>query len=244
MALSTLIQALAIFLLAAPTAEAHSCPRQSIPPVLDIIPSTPSTGPSTANFISSSTGLDGPQISSLNSTSWDWWYFDAVSPDLKTALTIVFYTALTTGFFFLPPSEPVTIVSFDCTFANGTAFHAVLEASEAVITTLGDGSSAPFEGTGASWAGAPDMSTYRIAIDSPRNGIVGTFELTSVAPPHYPCGAAEAGQNMMVGPRIGWSNAVPDAVGVVDFRVDGSEFSWTGVAYHDKVFFYPHLFVF
>jgi hypothetical protein len=209
--------------------------KQSVSPTFKIIPSTATAGPSTARFVSG-TEFDGPQVSPINSTSWDWWYFDAVSPDLKTALSIVFYNALPSGFPFLAPSDTVTIATLDCIFENGTQFYAVLEASEAIITTVGDGSSGCFEGTGASWIGAPDMTTYRVEINSPKNGIVGTFELRSLAPAHYPCGTAEAGQSMMVGPNIGWSNAVPDAVGTVDFKIAGSDFAWTGVGYHDKVF--------
>jgi hypothetical protein len=40
---------------------------------------------------------------------------------------------------------------------------------------------------------------------------------------------------MMVAPNIGWSNAIPDAVGDVDFHVNGEKYSFQGVAYHDHV---------
>lgn len=39
----------------------------------------------------------------------------------------------------------------------------------------------------------------------------------------------------MVGPNIGWSNAVPDATANVAFSISGSTLSFTGVGYHDKV---------
>ena len=39
----------------------------------------------------------------------------------------------------------------------------------------------------------------------------------------------------MVGPNIGWSNAIPDAVGEVNFSIDGSTLIFSGAAYHDKV---------
>jgi hypothetical protein len=202
------------------------------------IPDQPANGSTTINTISSSNGLDGPQISAVNATTWDWWYFDAVSPDLKTGVTIVFYTALSGGFPFLPPTLPVTLVSFVCTFPNGTSFSATIEASEATIVTVDNGSSGTFVGTGAGWVGREDLSEYTVAINSPENGLVGTFTLNSLAPAHYPCGKAQAGQNMLVGPHIGWSNAIPDAVGVVDFEILGSKYVWEGVAYHDKVLLY------
>lgn len=120
-------------------------------------------------------------------------------------------------------------------FANGTNGTVVLPANGATVTTVGQGSSGIFNGTGWSWAGSPDLSYYKITLDSPESGLVGSFILKSEAAAHYPCGPAEAGQNMEVAPTIGWSNAVPDAVGDVDIEVLGSELKFTGVAYHDKV---------
>jgi len=79
------------------------------------------------------------------------------------------------------------------------------------------------------------MGEYNILIDSPKQGIKGTFGLESRAPAHYPCGPAEDAVNMIVGPSIGWSNAVPDADGLAGFVLGGAEFTWEGIAYHDKV---------
>jgi hypothetical protein len=42
---------------------------------------------------------------------------------------------------------------------------------------------------------------------------------------------------MMVAPNIGWSNAIPDAVGDVDFHVNGEKYAFQGNAYHDHVRF-------
>ena len=40
---------------------------------------------------------------------------------------------------------------------------------------------------------------------------------------------------MEVVPHLGWANAVPDAFADVDFIIQGSPLSFTGVGYHDKV---------
>ena len=202
---------------------------------IDIFPSSAATGPSIAKFVSSEYGLDGPQLSSVNSSVFDWWYFDVVSTDLKSSLVVIFYTALPSAFPLLSPSDDVTLVGLRFGFPNGTVAKVNINASEAVVTTVEDGSSGCFEGTGASWTGAPDLSSYLVTIDSPANGIVGTFFLESVAPAHYPCGPVGPGQNMMVGPNIGWSNAMPDANGVVNLTVGGSQLAFSGVAYHDQV---------
>jgi hypothetical protein len=57
---------------------------------------------------------------------------------------------------------------------------------------------------------------------------------TQVAPPHYPCGPAEACSNQIVSPNVGWANAVPDADASVNLIVNGTEISYQGIGYHDK----------
>jgi hypothetical protein len=193
------------------------------------------TGDITANF-KSDCSLDGPQLSAVNSSSWDWWYFDAVSIDAKSNVVIIFYTASSSGFPFLPPSPNVTLFELHSLLPNGTLFNVFIPAEEAVITTVGEGSSGNFKGTNASWTGTGDLKHYKIVVNSPANGVVGTFNLRSLAPGHYPCGPARSGENMMVAPEIGWANAVPDAVADVDFTLAGTKVAFRGVGYHDKVF--------
>jgi hypothetical protein len=205
-----------------------------------VISSTAIEGDITAHFTSSYYGLDAPQLSAVNSTSFDWWYFDAVSTDLKSSLVIVFYTALVSAFPFLPVSTDVTTVGIYVGFPNGTTSSTYLNAEDAIVKPSQQGSSGVYQGTGASWTGTGDDSEYIVTIDSSATGICGTFTLKSTAPAHYPCGPVEPGQNLQVGPNIGWSNAVPDAVGVVDFTFGDSELAFTGVAYHDKAGFLPN----
>ncbi|RFU32394.1 hypothetical protein B7463_g3899, partial [Scytalidium lignicola] len=176
-----------------------------------IIPSAPANGTSIANYISTANGLDGPQLSSVNSSVYDWWYFDAVSPDLKTSITIVFYTALASGFPSLPDLPETTVVQISSSLPNGSTTSDFLPASEAIVSTTG--SSGSYRGAGASWIAPAGYSE---------------------APAHYSCGPNEPGQDMHVGPNVGWANAVPDAVGDVNFVIHGTRLAFTGVAYHDK----------
>jgi hypothetical protein len=191
------------------------------------------TGNTNALFTSTADFLDGPKLSAINSTSWDWWYFDVVSPDLKNSITIVFYTALSTGVYVLIPSSVVTVVGIYPQINGNTSFFN-LDASEAIITTINQGASGVFNGTGSSFTGSPDLSEYTISINSPENGVVGSVSLKSIAPAHYPCGPAVANQNMQCGPNIGWANAIPDAIGKVNFTLNGAKFALEGVGYHDK----------
>ncbi|KAI9046947.1 hypothetical protein LZ554_009022 [Drepanopeziza brunnea f. sp. 'monogermtubi'] len=202
------------------------------------IPSQVATGDIQAFFTSSQAGLDAPHLSAVNASSFNWWYFDVFSPDLDKSLVIVFFTTLGSAFPFVPTSEVVTQVGIYATFPNGTFAGKYLDAAEAVITTDGNGASGDFVGSGAKFQGAPDLSTYSISADSPANGIVGTFHLKARAPPHYPCGllsqSASASASALLGPHIGWSNAIPDAEGTVDFTIFGSRLKFSGAAYHDQ----------
>jgi hypothetical protein len=146
------------------------------------IPSTPFSGNVKTNTFSKDVGLDGPQLSAVNSSSYEWWYFDAVSDDHLSAITIVFYTSLASGFAFIPPTPDATVVGIDFLFPNGTTDSIMLNATEAVITTVGQGSSAVFEKSGAKWEGAPDLSSYILNINAPESDVIGTFCLKSVAP--------------------------------------------------------------
>ena len=210
-------------------------PRSQTSSTTKIIPAKAVTGDVTANF-ESDHSLDGSQLSAVNNSAWDWWYFDAVSLDAKSNVVIIFYTTSTGGFPFLPPSADVTLFQIHALLPNGTLFNVFIPAEEAVITTIGEGSSGDFKGTNASWSGTPDLKHYKIEVNSPANGVVGTFNLRSVAPGHYPCGPVRSGENIMVTPEIGWANAVPDAVADVDFTLGGVKLAFKGVGYHDKVY--------
>ncbi len=107
-----------------------------------IVPCTVFWGIVIANTVSKYGYLDGPQLSVVNSSSYEWWYFDAVSTDHLSSITIVFYTALASGFGFITPTTDVTVVGLDFLFPNGTTSSIMLSASEAAITTKGQGSSA------------------------------------------------------------------------------------------------------
>jgi hypothetical protein len=72
---------------------------------VDVYPNSVNTGNSVAQFTSGVTGFDGPKVSSLNGTSYDWWYFDAVSSTSNASIVLVFYIATDAGFPFLLPGS-------------------------------------------------------------------------------------------------------------------------------------------
>ncbi|KAJ7732685.1 hypothetical protein B0H16DRAFT_1770072 [Mycena metata] len=198
------------------------------------IPAAVSNGSSTALFTSAATELDGPKIRPVNATAFDWWYFDVVStdPNSLASVVVVFYTAAVGGFPFLPPSDLATVAQISVSFPNGTIFNVVVDADGATVITDDNVSSGEWVQSGFSWNHTG--SDYTVFVDVPNIGVQGTIRLNSTAPAHYPCGPVGAGQNMEVGPEIGWSNAIPDAMSSVELTVNGTSLSFTGAGYHDK----------
>jgi hypothetical protein len=203
------------------------------------IPSQLSTSNTIANFISSKYGFDGPQLSVVNNLSFEWWYFDAVSQNAQIAISVIFFTSVDSGFPLLSDSSDATSVLISYRLANGTVGFIPLFASEATIKTEGQGSSGEFVGTGVTWKGSSDLSSYRIEFDSP--AIKGSFKLNSNVPAQFPCSPVLPGQSLLVAPNIGWNNAIPDADAYVDLTILGSKLKFDGSAYHDKVSNHPSI---
>jgi hypothetical protein len=146
-----------------------------------IIPSTPQSGPSTAQFSFHSEELDAPELSLVNSSTWEWWYYDVVAPDQTSSFVMAFFSAPSPGFTFLPPGlGSMDVVGVWGTFPNGTAFTNYAPASQVTITQSGSSSIGNWEGTGVNWSGAGDGSSYVVTFDSPVLGVKGTLSLQSV----------------------------------------------------------------
>ncbi|KIK64196.1 hypothetical protein GYMLUDRAFT_40485 [Collybiopsis luxurians FD-317 M1] len=206
------------------------------------IPPTVGVGGSSVQFTStppapaSDSGLDAPKVlPNVNSTTYQWYYFDVVSNDSSYSAVVTFFAAPDTAFpFTLSPSMTLEVLitiqtpESDSFYLNG-AF-----ATDAQVTTLSDGASGVWEGTGLSFTGSPDLSTYQVNFDSADLlGITGSISMQSVAPAHYPCNGNQAGVNMALMPSVGWANAVPDSQATVQLEINGQNITFTGFGYHD-----------
>ncbi|KAJ6457619.1 hypothetical protein C8R45DRAFT_844101 [Mycena sanguinolenta] len=181
--------------------------------------------------------LDGPKVHPINSSVWDWWYFDAVTLDAtsRASVVVTFFTTPQTAFPLLPPSDYVTVAYIWVSWPNGTLWSWVMDADGAtvIVNEGGGGASGTWHGTGFSFTSTPELE-YKIEIDSPGAGVVGSISFQPTSPPHYPCGPVAPGQTVLLSTHLGWENAIPDAVTVVDLRVRGERLAFTGSGYHDK----------
>ncbi|KAH8669029.1 hypothetical protein BX600DRAFT_266435 [Xylariales sp. PMI_506] len=200
-----------------------------------------SLGPTTPEHYSVAGGLDQPKLSPLaaNATSYDWWYFDAVSASTDQSLTLVFYDAGPLGF--LEPFDlgPLS-VSLAGSFSDGLPFDIIAPAlgGVSIENTEDGGISADWVGSGFNFTGTSLDSAspiYTISIDAPDFGVEGTIKFQGRAPAHYPCGPNEANQDQLLMPNVYWANALPDALVTVDLTIYGVKFAFDdGVGYHDK----------
>lgn len=156
---------------------AQFCP----PPASLFVPPTFSLRPSVTQFEACAVGHDGPKVSPINGTTYDWWYFDAVSDDATQSLVVIFFTSSAAGFpFEFTSAVDATTVAVFATFADGTSSLTPLLATGATITAEGDEVSGTWHGAGASFTGSPDLSTYSVSVDSLLGSVSGSFELESV----------------------------------------------------------------
>ncbi|PVH97389.1 hypothetical protein DM02DRAFT_730602, partial [Periconia macrospinosa] len=192
-------------------------------------------GPSEVQFTSCASGADGPRVFPINATTFDWWYFDAVSEDETKALTIIFFTSSFIGFSFdlLSAINPLNVWIF-ANFGNGPPLSFPVAANQVTVNTNGDGASGKWTGSGMKFDGALDLSTYVVDLDNPLLGLKGKLSLKSRGPGHYVCGPLEEGQNTQVLPHIGWVNVMPAADATVDVTVAGKPLKFQGNGYHDK----------
>ncbi|KAH8805358.1 hypothetical protein F5884DRAFT_679389 [Xylogone sp. PMI_703] len=204
-------------------------------PTSTVYPLLPPLGPSTGVFtVDQTLPFDGPKLDHVNATTSDWWYFDAVSDDGSTQITIVFFSAEATTLGFPTTLGTSNFVVFTALFDNGTIYQNFIPGGDATIITIGDGSSGNFSLTGGTWAGAPDLSSYEVEVDNALVGISGSMKLKSIAPAHVPCDGNSAGASEHLTDTIGWANSVPDADAVVNFTINGDRLKFAGSGYHDK----------
>jgi hypothetical protein len=137
--------------------------------------------PSTILTNSLQSPLDAVKFDFINGTSYQWWYFDVVSYDLLSSITVTFNIGSNVGS--SNTSEIPTYVSVDGKLPNGELFSiSAIPATNITVNTDGQGSSSLWEGSGStcSWDGTPDLSVYKVTIAAPEYGIQGSITINSV----------------------------------------------------------------
>jgi len=179
-------------------------------------------------FTTPLSNFDGPQIVDGNATSFDWWYFDAVTKDGTSAVTIIFYR---TGIEELDVS--LDYVEVTLAFPNGSSFTETIAANSSNVTACGFGASGVWNAEVGSFVGTPDLSMYTILLNN--SVIEGNMTICSTTPGHYPNGSPP-GSNVsaLAAPSIFWTNAIPGGIANGMFAYNGETLViHDGVGYHD-----------
>lgn len=172
--------------------------------------------------------LDAAYITEPNATSYEWWYFDAVSSDATASVTFQPYIEYT-------ENGPETILLLTLSYPNKTWTYIPIPQDKIYFSTIGQGSTGIASDGSFSWRSALDLSEYTISLNLELHGVTGEVHMLSIAPPHVKCGSAVDGASLADAGNILWVNPVPDAVAVVDIKVNGTSMAFVGSGYHDKV---------
>jgi hypothetical protein len=215
------------------------------------VPAYPATGVSDVQYTAQSRYLDGPKVTPINSTVYEWWYFDVVSDQNvalsnKTAnklssLSIEFYTASALGGFDLlaPVYElnytSYTLIQVTGSFTNGDSFNHYINTSGAVFNPVGKQGINAVYGSGKNYFTVnSDLSTAFLAFDSPEVDLKGRLTIHSTAPSHAPCGPATAGADLHLAPNVGWVNLIADGNASGELQLGKETYHIQGAGYHDK----------
>lgn len=160
--------------------------RRDIQGSITVLDSTVSLLPSKAQFLSGEGDFDSPKLNFVNETVYDWWYFDAVSDDGDSSITVCFFTSSSTAFPFLLPNKGILPVYIWASFPNGTVSVYAVHAQKAVIETSKDGYAGIYHPIQMGWQGSADLSRYRVFFNDTIHEIKGTFDIRSVCPNPQP----------------------------------------------------------
>ncbi|KAF5385702.1 hypothetical protein D9757_003548 [Collybiopsis confluens] len=198
-------------------------------------PSTVVDGDSIVQYIATS-AIDAPKVSTINATSYDYWYFDAVSLDHEYSVVAVFYAAPKTSFPFLPKNQQILAAQISVQTPGAVTINTTYAtAATLTVDDINNDIEGTWEGIGAAFTGTRNMTLYNVTFESEEQlGVSGFASFKSIAPPHYVCSPAEEGANMELLPHVGWANAIPDAHAIVELEINGTRVSFSGVGYHDK----------
>jgi len=181
----------------------------------------PFQGKTSAQFVSDPLNFEAPHLSAVNGSSFQWWWFDILTTSTNvSALNIIFFDAADAAFPLTEQPDNILSVWISGYNANGTQFIYSIPITNASVVwgkqgklDLGDGVIGNFQSPdiNATFSAPDGLGSFDIIIDSPTYGVHADLHFTSTAIPHYPCGMAQAGEQLRIAPHIGWANAMPSA---------------------------------
>ncbi|KAH8884412.1 hypothetical protein GQ53DRAFT_752257 [Thozetella sp. PMI_491] len=202
------------------------------------VPNVLFQGPSTPEAFSTGSTFDGQKVTPWpNASSYEWWYFDAVSTSSANESLTVVFVETTPRAFDLVVGDSLLSVVFQGTFADGSRFGFQVDVAPSANATIEAGKGSvcgKWHTTGFSFEGTHGLSKYKIEGHNPAYNVSGSMTMDVAAPAHFPCGPNVPGSTELIMPTVYLANAVADSVAKIDFTINGRRLSFTGRGYHDK----------
>ena len=178
---STMLLLLPSTLLALTT---HALAHPNNRPDIYHINAKPKKVPSEVEFTYPGTAFDGPKVRKVNTTTFDWWYFSAISSDLAdgdlSSAVVNFYDATPGGFAALSNTTTKLEASLTGSFKDGTPFGIDAYPASAVVVTAGDGSEGRW-GEYGSRKGCSELKRWEVCFQDETQGVKGCMNLESVS---------------------------------------------------------------
>lgn len=180
--------------------------------------------------------FESVKLSAINSTAWEYWYYDAVSSDGTSGVAITFFRDPSLSSYGLG----ILRVEVDAVWSNGTQYTTTLFVNESTVTTCPDTTYGKWnmsdEGIDCSFKISSDLRTSSIKVAGP--GVSGTFEIESFAPPRYPDGGIypDAHSSLALAPLTYWNEAIPAGRVTSSLVLNNTPFQLTGIGGHDRNF--------
>ncbi|KAH6955742.1 hypothetical protein BKA56DRAFT_738151 [Ilyonectria sp. MPI-CAGE-AT-0026] len=207
--------------------------RNCFAPSSIIRPPQPQQGHATYVTKGSGGPFDGIKSDIINSTNFEWWYFDAISKSGDEGVAIWFMNANPTGWGLdLPTSN---WMMFHARFADGDALDLILPGNTAILNEYGEGASGVWEGLGASFVGSKDLSQFSLSFDFPGKGIAGIVDVISTSEPRSAIDfAKDTSVDLMNVGGMGWAIPVTCGKSMARVTIGDKEISFeNGRGYHD-----------
>lgn len=173
-----------------------------------------------------------PKMTTLNSSAWELWYFDAVSPSGDVGITISFFRDGSQSLM----GKGSLRTQFHALWSDGSTFGTENYASNSTID------SCP-EAIKAFWRAEHESTSFEISQDLKETvvrfdlaAVQGTLSLLSVSQTfladHEADPSAEA--SWRLAPTIYWLQEIPRASVEATFTIEGKELNFTGFGGHDR----------
>lgn len=175
----------------------------------------------------------------LNATAWEFWYFEGVSQNAKSGITIFFYRDNNLKCLGFTPFR----ISIDAVCSDGSKYSSLIFAEESTIETCDDV-------TRGRWEGPKVDSTFEITHGNEDifinlngtsyldNDIYGSFRLKSFSNARYPKGETypDRKASVQVAPLFYWNEGIPGGEVAVNLILNSTKLQFQGIGGADRNF--------